>query len=468
MLGLLVLFLTANADDNGFAWSRESSMKFLGFYSGLIFAAPALGGWVASRWIGERRAILAGGLLVACGHLLLGGPVYFLQLTQYLSGIDIPGALTGSGIRFNSLLPSDSQVLGILDAVNDIDATAENVMWIRASYILKLWSFLGGLGLIVIGTGLIKPSVSSIINHFYPPGDAQRQSGFTIFMVFIYIGSFTANLIAGTLGEKVGWHVGFSAAAIGMIIGVLVYYLGQDKHLGDIGRQPQARVAENHVASKVPLDPNQLKRILLLFVMGAFTVIYAVAFYQKGGLLNLYARQYVTRDVAGFEIPATWLLMISTGVFMFFGTTAIRYLTRRAPSLDTVGKLALGLFAIAIGYGILSFAEYIRVNTIVGEVSILWMILAYIFFGIGDILVWPAQIAAAAALAPKHLVSFFVGSWYITIGIGSWLTGYVGALADVYDHSTVFILIGTTTILCGMLLLACRRRLAKLACGVSV
>ena len=183
------------------------------------------------------------------------------------------------------------------------------------AYHLKVWSFLVGLALIVIGTGLIKPTVSSIVSHLYDAGDNRRQAGFTIFMVSIYVGSFAANFIADTLGEKVGWHTGFTAAAIGMIIGVTAYLLGQRCYLGNVGIAPQNGPSTTNEARR-PLTKEYKKRILLILLMGAFTVLYAVSFYQKGGLLNLYTKELVDRTVFGFEVPATWFLTISTGTFI--------------------------------------------------------------------------------------------------------------------------------------------------------
>lgn len=463
MLGLLVLFLTANAGTGGFNWPETTALKLMGVYTGIAFAAPAAGGWISNRFLGERRCILAGGLLVAAGHLLLGGPAYLPPLIDGLSGENTTALLRTPGLSYADFFRSEASLAAML---TDAGSTVTDASWALLSYHLKLWSFLLGLALILIGTGLIKPTVSSIINHLYAPGDKARQTGFTIFMVSIYIGSLSANFIAGTLGETVGWHAGFTAATVGMLIGVAAYLGGQNAYLGNLGLTPQnPRPATG--GTRPALTREHKRRIALILLMGAFTVLYAVAFYQKGGLLNLYAKQNIDRTVLGFQIPATWFLTISTGTFVLLAPLVISRLGRWRPDLDAIGKLAAGLALIACGYLLLSVAEF-RGGDAEGGISALWLVLTYVFFGLGDIFVWPAQIAAAAALAPKHLVSLIVGAWYLTIGLGSWFTGYVGALAHTYSHLTVFLGLAITCLAAAALLRLMRKRASRLAHGIAL
>jgi len=462
MLGLLVLFLTANASTGGFNWPTETALKLMGFYTGFVFASPALGGWITSRFLGERKSILYGGLLVFVGHLLLGGPVYFPAMIDMLSGQHISPLLDDSALSYNAFFSTEAY---LADFFRNHPLGTQHLSWLVWGYSLKLWSFLVGLALIIVGTGLIKPAVSSIINHFYPEGGEERQTGFTIFMVSIYIGSFTANFIAGTLGEKIGWHAGFTAAAIGMFIGVAAYLIGQQRYLGDIGQLPQNPYKTQNIEPQA-LKPEHKKRIALILLMGLFTVVYAVAFYQKGGLLNLYTQEKINRTIFDFEIPATWFLAISTGTFILFAPFITKLISRKFPSLEAIQKLAIGLALIACGYVILFMAESFAGSDT--KISTLWMVFTYILFGIGDVFVWPAQIAAAAALAPKHLTSFIVGSWYLTIGLGSWFTGYVGALSIHYSHSTTFFILAAGCLLAALILIAIRRSALKLASGVAL
>ncbi len=462
MLGLLVLFLTSGPETGGFNWPTEMALKLMGIYTGLVFASPAIGGWIANRYLGERKAILLGGLLVLLGHLLLGGPVYLLALIDTLSGTPVTTVLHSKNLNFSSLFASGETISEMLGPKY---ASANTLGWLTLAYHLKLWSFLAGLVLIVLGTGLIKPAVSSIINHFYPKGGTDRQTGFTIFMVSIYLGSFSANFIAGTLGEKIGWHAGFTAAAIGMAIGVAAYLLGQEKYLSSIGIAPQNQGRSKDRPSK--LTTEQKRRICLILYMGLFTVVYAIAFYQKGGLLNLYAQQRLDRSLLGFEVPATWFLSISTGTFILFAPLVARLIGTWLPSFGAFQKLAIGLGLLALGYVLMFLGEW-TFDPSGGKASALWLVMTYILFGIADIFVWPPQIAAAAALSPKHLTSFIVGAWYLTIGLGSWFTGYVGALSLHFSHLTTFAIIAASCAFVALIMYATRHWALKMASDIKV
>lgn len=457
MLGLLVLFLTAPAASGGFAWSQAGALKLYGIYTGLIFAAPALGGWLSATWLGERRCIMLGGLIVAAGHLLLGGPAYFPTLLEWLSGEPLVQQLEGTALDYAHADNATFYLTRMLPGASS---------WLVAAYLLKVWSFLTGLALIVVGTALIKPTVSSIINGLYHRDDPMRGQAYVLFMVFIYLGSFLANFVAGTLGEKLGWHYGFTAAALGMTLGVGVYLLKQEEFLGDIGKVPSRRLAQAIQNGRTGMTVQERQRIALLLFMGCFTILYAVSFYQKGGLLSLYVRDHVNRGVGGSTLPITWLLSISTGVFMLGAPLLSRFwvlLERRGHMLTALHKLAIGLLLIALAYTVMLGAESQRGQQ--GSASVLWIVATYSLFGIADIFIWPPQIAAAASLAPARLTSIVVGIWHLTIGIGSWLTGYVGAMAYTMGHASLFMALAASCATAGLMLLAIRHRLIALAGG---
>jgi POT family proton-dependent oligopeptide transporter len=462
MLGLLVLFLTADATTGGFHWSTATALKLMGIYSGFVFASPAIGGWLANRFWGERKCILYGGVLVVFGHLLLGGPAYFPALIDIFAGSSISQALLSGGISYETFFLSES---ALSLAGFSVESIGSNASLLLLGYHLKLWSFLIGLCLIVMGTGLIKPAVSSIINHLYSPQSKSRQTGYAIFMASIYLGSFSANFIAGTLGEKVGWHAGFTAAAIGMVIGVATYMYWQQSCFGEIGTKPLNPKTKDKT-QQIKLTSEDSNRLALVICMGLFTIVYAVAFYQKGGMLNLYTKEYVDRVVFGFEIPATWFLSISTGIFILFAPFLVKLFATQFPKVNAIKKLALGLMLIGLSYSLLALGDMTREDD--SHISAIWILLTYCLFGLGDVLVWPSQISAAAALSPKHLTSFVVGAWYLTIGIGSWFTGYVGALSTSYSHLSIFAGISVVCLLSAGLLYLAHNRLVKLSGNVSI
>lgn len=397
LAGLLVLFLTAPPESGGWGWQQDTALKFYGWYGGLAFVLPVIGAWLANNFLGERRCILWGGITIASGHALLAVPALF----------DPPHAL-GTSI------------------------------------------FMLGLACIVCGTGLLKPTVSSIIAHLYPSGGTRRDDAFAWFFVAIYIGAFFGALVPGALGERIGWHYGLGAAGAGMLVGLTCYLALQNAWLGDIGKVPVNRMAATHEAPR--LTREEWHRIGVVAAQGAFTVCYAAGFYQMFGLLNLYAHQELDRTVGSFEIPTTWMQTISLLSF-FACVPALSFIWRRLaarghnPSASY--KLALGLGMLAAGYLVIAYAESVSGEN---KPFVLWLVATYVLFGLGDAFVWANQISLTSKLAPPRYSALFIGAWYICIGLGTWLTGYVGALAQHHSFRNVFLILAGGCALAAVLL----------------
>ncbi len=431
MLGLLVLFLTAPTASGGFGWTAQNSLALYAIYTGAVFSAPAVGGYLASRYFGERRSILWGGVAVTCGHLLLAGPTFFPWLVGAVSEMPVGYWLRDCGIALGQVIADDT-VATALDSGRCAGAP-DGALAVELAYRLQAWSFLLGLLLIIGGTGFIKSTVSSIVGKLYPAADRRREEGFAIFMAFIYLGSLCSNFVAGTLGEILGWHIGFAAAGFGMASGLAWYMLRHRQTLGSLGERPDRESSVAAISGPAPSKPIERERIAVAFVMGLFVVIYAMAFYQKGGLLNLEARDHVDRHVFGFEVPATWLLSVSTSVFILLTVPAARlwrWLAARGHEPDVVMKLASGLAILSLGYLILLAGQAEKATSAAGTFGIGWMIAMYTCFGISDLLVWSGQIAAVNRLAPPRYAAFAIGSWYLTIGFGSWLTAFFGSIGS--------------------------------------
>ena len=384
LAGLLVLFLTAPTETGGWGWEHATAVKFYGWYGGLAFVLPVLGAWLANNFLGERRCILWGGVSIALGHALLAAPALLEQPYQIESPI-----------------------------------------------------FLLGLLCIVCGTGLLKPTISSIIAHLYPAGGTRRDDAFAWFFIAIYIGAFFGALVPGVLGERVGWHYGLGAAGAGMVVGLACYVALQGAWLGDIGNEPVKRAAATRAAPR--LTREEWHRIAVIAIQGAFTVCYAAGFYQMFGFLNLYAHEELDRTVGAFEIPTTWMQTISLLSF-FVCVPALsalwRRLAARGRNPSASYKLALGLGALACGYLVIAYAEGVHGA---GKPFVLWLVATYVLFGLGDAFVWANQVSLTSKLAPPRYSALFIGAWYICIGLGTWLTGYVGALAQHHSFRNVFL-----------------------------
>lgn len=456
MVGLLTLFLTTSPAAGGFGWSTGEALRLYGFYTGCAFAAPAVGGWLANTWLGERTAILIGGLTLAAGHLLLFLQGLLPSIVRWATGADIQGAFERAAVKLGVPF-SDAATQQALRAVAGTAADA-----VLAVYALSAWMFMLSLGLIIAGTALLKPTISSIVGKLYADDDSRRDAGFALFMTAIYLGSITASLTAGTLGEHVGWHWGFGAAGIGMCFGIAVYALLNRRLLGSVGMERGLRVSRSDRHKGVALSPVERDRLFVIFVLGVFTVLYAVAFYQKGGLLNLFVRDHVDRGAGALEIPIVWFQTISTIVFVLLATPATGWFQRLALAgrdPDPVFKLAIALAFLACGYLMFLGAALDAAGG--AQASWLWVLAGYAFFGIGDVLLWPIQLSLASRLAPERYAPMVIGCWYLTIGIGSWLTGYVGGLSEDIGAAGVFRVLVFACLGGGLFLMLVRKGLVR-------
>lgn len=408
LAAVLVLFLTASTDSGGWGWPDARALQLYGAYAGLGFILPVIGAWLANTILSERRGILLGGVIIMCGHLLLA------------AAMALPAAL-------------------------------------------QTGSFLLGLLLILAGTGLLKPSISSIVARLYPEGDARRDEGFSYFFIAIYIGALLGGLVVGYFGERIGWHYAFGAAAVGMAAGLAGYLAKQRQWLADIGTTLPSRVR----AAREPLMHIEWQRVRIIGLQGLFTAAYSVGFYQVLGLLSLYAHTHVDRTIWGVEVPTTWVQTTGVWAFLLF-SPLLAWAWRR---LETTGrnpsasyKLALGLLSLAVGYLILMSVESVTPQV---PPSCGWLIVAYLFFGLGDALVWAPQISLTSKLAPARYAVLLVGGWYVFMGVGTWLAGAVGAWLHGMPFQQIFLGFCVACLLCSLVLAALTPAIKRRMPGVE-
>jgi proton-dependent oligopeptide transporter, POT family len=442
---LLVLYLTADPADGGWGWSRADAVLFFGFYTGFVFVVPVIGGWIANNHLGERKCILAGALLLVLGHLSLGGPAFLPPLIATLTEVDAQSLLARSEVSLGRLWALDdaARTFDVLVAEQALPA-AEGLRLHRVAmqmYMAASGSFLFGLACIVVATGLFKAPIASIVGKLYPETDARRDFGYALFFTCIYLGAVLANFTAGGIGELYGWHYGFACAAVGVVIALGIYLSKEREFLGDLGREPDAVKWKVAGGAAQPLTRKERDQLRVVLLQGLFTIVYAAGFYQKGGLLTLYTRDYVDRNPTGVEIPTAWFLSISTIVFMLVTpilAVAFMRLARRGKNPSSSYKLAAGLFLLGAAYLILGSAEASR--AVLGEavIGVLWLVAAYALFGIGDALVWPNQMALATKLSPKRYTAMTIGAWQLTVGLGIWLAGLIGMTVERVGNLQVF------------------------------
>ena len=439
MRGLLTLFLATPKDQGGMGLDSATALAVYSVYNSLIYMLSMPGGWLADRLWGARKAVLFGGIVITAGHFVLAIPA---TQTFYL-----------------------------------------------------------GLMLIAVGTGLLKPNVSSIVGALYHKNDMRRDGGFTLFYMAINIGSFFAPLVIGTVGQKVNWHLGFSLAGVGMCIGLVQYVVGW-RHLGGAGRLP-ARPAEPEERRKVlrlaglwaavavlafgvdgllgtfsihqvvnilavigvalpfyyfirmrldpdltPVDRSRLGAYIWFFIAAAvFWMIYD----QTGSTLNLFATNQTNLSVFGWHFPSSWfqsvnplLIIILAPVFAWMWES----LGKRNRDPSTPNKFATGLLLIGLSFGVMALASLAADG---GKlVSPFWLCSVYLIQTVGELCLSPVGLSVTTKLAPAKFVSQMLGLWFLAVATGDAVAGWTTQLTKVMSQNAYFYTQGALAVVCAI------------------
>ncbi len=418
---ILILFMTATVADGGLGMQVSTAAAIVGVYTAAVYLMALPGGWIADRIIGQRRAVLIGGVIIAAGHFSMA----------------VPGLTT----------------------------------------------FYLGLLLIVLGTGLLKPNISAMVGELYPAdATARRDAGFSIFYMGINIGAFLAPLIVGGLGENVNWHLGFGAAGVGMILGLLQYVMG-GKHLGDAGLAPDATEAER--------SANMRKLIIGLIAFAAFiavllllrvpvetiagagtavivasTVLYFAYVFIAGGLtreekgrvgaiavfffaaavfwagfeqastsLNLVAERLTDLNFFGWDMPASWLQSANPLFIVSFAPLFAWlwiWLSKRNAEPSSPRKFSIGLILLGLGFLVIMVGT-MGVAANGGRMAVWWLVFTYMLHTCGELALSPVGLSTVTKLSPKRMVGQMMGIWFMATSLGNLIAGLLAARIGVSD-----------------------------------
>ncbi len=452
---LLEPFLVTSVAAGGLGFSKLNAGAIYGFYAsmGYLFALP--GGWFADRVVGQRKAALYGGFLIAAGNLCLVAPSMALFYT--------------------------------------------------------------GLVMLIMGTGLLKPNVSTMVGHLYRPNDPRRDSGFSIYYMGINLGALLAPLIGSWVGEKVSWRLGFLTSAIGMSIGIIQYIAG-GKRLGNVGLQPtssgdpakdraQVRTAGVWAAAVIAgicllvllhsqgiititvagistalgwfligatvavfswmifgrgWSPEERKKSVAVFVFFAASAIFWATFEQAGSSLNLFAFEKTDRFVLGWEFPAGWFQFVQP-IFVVLLAPVFAWLWlalgKREPS--SPGKFAVALLFGGLAFGVMVPAAFSN------HASLWWLVGCYFLQTLGELCLSPVGLSAMTKLAPARAGGIVMGIWFLGTSIGNWLAGRAGSLFDSIPLPQLFSVSAITALVTAVILALLIKPTVKLMSGVK-
>ncbi|AKJ05548.1 POT family proton-dependent oligopeptide transporter [Archangium gephyra] len=410
MRALLVLYMVGATDKGGFGWTQSKALQIYGLYTGLVYATPVIGGYLADRFLGQRLSVTLGGILMMMGQFVLA-------------------------------MPGNAEPL-----------------------------FYAGLGLLVVGNGFFKPNISTMVGGLYEPGDPRRDGAFTIFYIGINVGAFLASAVCGTLGEKFGWMYGFGSAGVGMGLGVLVFLAFAKRLLGNVGTAPK-RVERKADVAEAPvqaLTRQEVDRVIVILVLALFVVFFWAAFEQAGGLMNLYTDAKVDRNVFGFEVPTTWMQAVNPLFIMLLGPIFAEMWTglgRKSKDPSIPAKMAMGLLLLSFGFVFMLGAS--KQSEAAGKAALMWVVAAYFFHTAGELCLSPVGLSMVTKLAPTRFASLLMGVWFIANAVANYLAGLIGGFAEKLGEFDLFLAITVATAVAGVVLLAISPFLKRMMHGAD-
>ena len=424
MRAILTLYMLAkvSSENPGLGWDEGKALAIYGWYTMLVYVASVPGGILADKIFGQKKSVMIGGWLLVAGH-------------------------------------------GVLSIEQD-------------------WAFYTGLLLIVLGVGMLKPNVSTMVGGLYKEGDPRRDKGFSIFYIGINVGAAIAGIAVGIVAKTYGWHYGFGLAAVGMVLGQLVYVYGQ-RFLKQVGNPPDKKdmdansVSINEIFKTMLSTKKSLTVVLLLaalsvvgpvvfmetevvayiifflflstvvgFMMTVFedlgskiekdrfivlllsfliVIVFWGAFEQAGGLLNIYAQQKTDRTLGGWEIPAAFFQSLNPIYIIIFGIPVAmfwQWIKNKGKEASSIFKMAIGVIIMGLGFLFMVFAT-IQYDEI-GSAAIYWLVFAYLLHTIGELSASPVALSFITKLAPLRYGALMMGIYFAATGLGNKVAGIIG------------------------------------------
>lgn len=478
MRALLILFMTTSIMDGGLGFDDKTSGAIYGLYTMGVYLLALPGGWFADRLFGLKKSVWYGGIIIALGHFTMA----------------LPGLL-----KIFSEEASAKESLSLMDTN----------------------SFFLGLILIVIGTGLLKPNISSVVGQLYPSGSVKRDAGFSIFYMGINLGGFIAPLACSAVAT-VDWHLGFGLAGLGMVFGLIQYKMTSkslDGYGDDLVFDSKEKKEEKTKIIKVlivigtfltlilaliflglipinasslaegsgivflilayvyllyvilfgGLDAGDKKKVIVIGILFVFSALFWSGFEQAGSTLNLFAERFTDRSFMGGEIPAGFFQSVNSMFIIifapFFGAMWI-WLGRKNLEPSSPLKFALGLLLLGMGFLVMYFAAKIAASGNLAAPT--WLIFTYLLHTFGELSLSPVGLSLVTKLAPSRYGGQMMGIWFLSVALGNLFAGLIAGEASGGSEEALsqmpsqYMIIVITSVGAGLLLLMLSRPIKKL------
>ncbi len=445
MRAILTLYMI-----NALMFDKAFTSSIYGYYTGLVYLTPLLGGYVADKYWGNRKSILIGGVMMLIGQL----------------------TLSASGFYYSSLA----------------DQTVVSSFTFNIQQIL----FVIGLFFLILGNGFFKPNISTMVGSLYPAEAINiRDSAFTIFYMGINLGALIAPFIAGGLGDTgnpADFKYGFLSAAIGMGIGLITFMIGKNKHLVTPSGEPvgmvpkQKTVEEKKEAKNTPLTSIEKQRIAVIFILAFFVIFFWAAFEQAGVSLTFFAEEQTNRVIGwlgNYVIPASFFQAINPIAIIVFAPIFAMIWTKLGhvnKEPNTPMKMALGLFLLAAGFAVLVMGS--KIADTGTKVSPLWLVGAYTLHTFGELSLSPIGLSMVTKLSPIRFSSLLMGIWFGSNAAANWLAGQLStfypeagkstsllgySITNLSDFFTIFVAMG---LIASIILFLLNKLLSKMMHGI--
>jgi POT family proton-dependent oligopeptide transporter len=438
MVSLLALFLSANRASGGFGWGRAAALTVLGVYSGLMYALPVVGGWIADRYLGHRRALTIGGTI----SLVAYGLLTFVVLLAHLNRSQAP--------------------MGFWHVPDGLPSA------VRDAYTMVTVGFWFSICALVAGNALMKSTLVVALGDTFTGQDAYRERAYAYYYAGINMGGLVAGLAAGSVVAAYGWAPAFGVSVVAMGIALAAYVTFGRRHLNP--RAPSGAEKSGTAGARRGGEPGTGARLFILAVFAALLLIYSIGSFQLWGTMSLFLEHSVDRHAGSFQIPTQWFTSIESAALILAAPAFAAFwawMARRDQEPDIVIKYMVALLFGAAGLLLFSIAAWPHAAT--AKPGWLLPALGIAVQATGEVAAWTASYGLVYRLAPQRMVAAVMGAFYAaTLGSGGYLAGWLGTFAEPWGQGRFFLALSAATAAVAFIALLVRGGLRALAAANGV